>query len=91
MKSKGTKILIVVLVILILVAGGVMAYKIVKSKEKVDLGKDKEELENLKINSIQIKNNQLEIKSKYDSNRRVLDLLKLDSKELINPDMSYIL
>lgn len=64
--------------------------EIVKSKEKVDLGKDKEELENLKINTIQIKNNQLEIKSKYDSNRRVLDLLKLDSKELINQSEVFL-
>ena len=33
MKNKGTKILIIVLVILILAAGGVMAYKIIKNKE----------------------------------------------------------
>lgn len=33
MKSKGTKILIVVLIILILVAGGVMAYKIISDKQ----------------------------------------------------------
>ena len=32
MKNKGTKILIIVLVILILAAGGVMAYKIIKNK-----------------------------------------------------------
>ena len=34
MSSKGTRILIIVLVILIIAAGGVMAYKIVKDKEK---------------------------------------------------------
>lgn len=33
MKNKGTKILIVVLVILILVAGGIMAYKIMRDKK----------------------------------------------------------
>ena len=33
MKSNGTKFLIVILIILILVAGGIMAYKIIKDKE----------------------------------------------------------
>lgn len=33
MRDKGTKILIIVLIILILVAGGIMAYKITKDKE----------------------------------------------------------
>lgn len=33
MGNKGTKVLIVVLILLILVAGGIMAYKITKSKE----------------------------------------------------------
>ena len=33
MSNKGTKILIITLVILILAAGGIMAYKIIKDKE----------------------------------------------------------
>ena len=33
MGNKGTKVLIIVLILLILVAGGMMAYKIIKSKE----------------------------------------------------------
>jgi len=33
MSSKGTRVLIVILVILILVSGGIMAYKISQSKE----------------------------------------------------------
>ena len=36
MKSNGTKFLIVILIILILVAGGIMAYKIIKDKENKD-------------------------------------------------------
>ena len=43
MKSNGTKILIVILIILILAAGGIMAYKIVKDKEnKEEMGEPTE-------------------------------------------------
>lgn len=43
MKSNGTKFLIVILIILILVAGGIMAYKIIKDKEnKEEMNKQEE-------------------------------------------------
>ena len=59
MKSKGTKILIIVLVILILVAGGVMAYKIVKSKKNET--KEVSENQNEEILTAGIENKQVKI------------------------------
>lgn len=59
MKGKGTKILIVLLIILILVAGGVMAYKIIKDKK----GETEEvsENQNEEILTAEVKEKQVQI------------------------------
>ena len=44
MDSKGTKILIAILVILIIVAGGIIGYKIMKDKEKIEETSEIEEV-----------------------------------------------
>lgn len=59
MKSKGTKILIIILVILILAAGGVMAYKIIKSKENET--KEVSENQNEEILTAGIEDKQVQI------------------------------
>lgn len=36
-KNSGTKILVIILCLVIIVAGGVLAYKAIKDKEKIDI------------------------------------------------------
>lgn len=60
-----------------------------KDKEKINLEKDKEELETLKIKSQEIKNSQIAITSKYKINKQISETLNSDSKDLIKQAENY--
>lgn len=60
-----------------------------KDKEKIDLEKDKEEFKNLENNMKDLKESQLEINSKYNTNKETLDSLMKNSDELIKQTELY--
>lgn len=61
MNSKGTKILIVILVILILIAGGLMAYKIVKNRENLENAQEVSEQQNEEVITTEIEEKEVQI------------------------------
>ncbi len=62
----------------------------VKSKEKVDLVKDKQEIEVLTERFTQVKDNLAKIKSNYDSNTRILKVLNESLEEFIKETEVYV-
>ena len=61
-----------------------------KDKEKVNTDKDKEELEKLKTDLESIKRSQIDLNSKYSSNREILKNLNSNSEDLLKQTELYV-
>ncbi len=62
-----------------------------KDKHKVDIKKDKEEFEELKIKLNDLKHEQISLNSKYISNNEILKILNKDSKDVIKQTELYLI
>lgn len=80
MNNKGTKILIMILIILILVAGGIMAYKIINNKEKETQEVSGNQIEN-KVLTAQVEEKEVQI---FKGNERPIAVM-IDNHNLAWP------
>ena len=62
-----------------------------KDKEKIDVQKDKEELDNVNINLNTLKEEQQQLNTRYTTNKEMFDILNKDSKEIIKQVDSYMM
>lgn len=64
--------------------------EVLKDKEKVEVDKDKTEYEILIDNLKKLKDNQIDLNSRYTSNKDILKLLKKNSDEVLNQSELYV-
>lgn len=61
-----------------------------KNKEKIDIDKDKAEYEILADNLKKLKNKQIDLNSRYTTNKDIFKLLKINSDEILNQSELYV-